>query len=78
MGDQPVTRPLPAHRAAQTQNKRTHPSMLKVGFELTIPVLERTKIVHALDRATTVIGLLRTYCNKFIAYRRILFVTTVQ
>jgi hypothetical protein len=27
-----------------------------VGFEPTIPVLERAKIVHALDRAATVIG----------------------
>jgi hypothetical protein len=27
-----------------------------VGFELTTPVFERTKTVHALDRAATVIG----------------------
>jgi hypothetical protein len=27
-----------------------------VGFELTIPVFERAKMVHALDRAATVIG----------------------
>jgi hypothetical protein len=27
-----------------------------VGFELTIPVLERAKTVNALDRAGTVIG----------------------
>jgi hypothetical protein len=30
--------------------------MLCVGFELTIPVFERAKTVHALDRATAVIG----------------------
>jgi hypothetical protein len=30
--------------------------MPRVGFELTIPVIERTKAVHALDRAATVIG----------------------
>jgi hypothetical protein len=34
-GDQPVARPLPIHRTAQTQNKRTQP---QVGFEPTIPV----------------------------------------
>jgi hypothetical protein len=27
-----------------------------VGFEQTIPALERAKTVHALDRAVTVIG----------------------
>jgi hypothetical protein len=30
--------------------------MPQVGFEPTIPVLERAKTVHALDRAVTVIG----------------------
>jgi hypothetical protein len=30
--------------------------MPRVGFESTIPVLERAKTVHALDRAATVIG----------------------
>jgi hypothetical protein len=55
-GDQPVARPLPAHRTAQTQNKRTHTSMLRVGFEPTIPVFERGKTVHALYREVAVIG----------------------
>jgi hypothetical protein len=55
-GDQPVARPLPAHRTAQTQNKRTQTSMPQVGFEPTIPVFEREKTVHDLDRAPTVIG----------------------
>jgi hypothetical protein len=31
--------------------------MPRVGFEPTITVLARTKTVHALDRATTAIGL---------------------
>jgi hypothetical protein len=57
MGDQPVARPLPTHRAIQTQNKRTETSTPRVGFEPTIPLLERTKKVHALDRAAIVIGL---------------------
>jgi hypothetical protein len=30
--------------------------MTRVGFEHTIPVFERAKIIHALDRAATVIG----------------------
>jgi hypothetical protein len=55
-GDQPVTRPLPAHRTAQTQNKRTQTSMPQVGLEPTSQVYERAKTVHALDRAATVIG----------------------
>jgi putative methionine-R-sulfoxide reductase with GAF domain len=30
--------------------------MPRMGFELTIPVFERAKIVHALDLAATMIG----------------------
>jgi hypothetical protein len=56
MGDQPVARPLPAHRTAQTQNKRKQTSMPQLGFEPTIPVFERAKTVHASDRAATVVG----------------------
>jgi hypothetical protein len=48
-GDQPVGRPLRAHRTAQTENKRIQTSMLQVGFEPTIPMFERAKKVHALD-----------------------------
>jgi hypothetical protein len=55
-GDQPPARPLPTHRTTQTQNKRTQTSMSRVGLEPTIPVLERAKTVHALDRAATVTG----------------------
>jgi hypothetical protein len=55
-GDQPVARPLTAHRTAQTQNKGTQTSMRHVGFEPTIPVFEREKAVHALDREAIVIG----------------------
>jgi hypothetical protein len=47
-GDQPVARTLPTHRTTKTQNKRTQTSMPQVGFEPTIPVFERPKIVHAL------------------------------
>jgi hypothetical protein len=55
-GDQPVAGPQPTHRTTQTENKRTQTSMPRVGFEPTIAVLERTKTVHAPDRAATMIG----------------------
>jgi hypothetical protein len=50
MGDQPIARPLPAHRTAHTQNKCTQTSMPQMGFKSTIPVFEWVKTVHALDR----------------------------
>jgi hypothetical protein len=56
-GDQPATRPLTTHRTTQSQNKRTTTSMTQVGFEPTIPVFERAKTVHVLDRAA------RTWCH---------------
>jgi hypothetical protein len=55
-GDQHVARPLSTYRTTQTPNKRTQTFMPWVGFEPTIRVFERTKTVHALYRATTVIG----------------------
>jgi hypothetical protein len=51
------------HRTTQTQNKRTQRSMPLVGFEPTIPALERAKTVDALERAASVIGKERIYCN---------------
>jgi hypothetical protein len=42
--------------------------MPQVGFKPTITVFERAKTVHASDCAAIVIGLIQTYCNKFIAY----------
>jgi hypothetical protein len=35
--------------------------MPRVGFEPTIPVFERAKMVHSLDRAATVIGTSSSY-----------------
>jgi hypothetical protein len=55
-GDQPVGRPIPAHRTAQTKNKRTQTSMPQVGFEPTIRVFEQAKTVHILDSVATLIG----------------------
>jgi hypothetical protein len=43
--------------ATYTQNKRTQTSIPQVGFEPKIPMFERAKTVHALDRAATAIGL---------------------
>jgi hypothetical protein len=40
----------------QTQNKPKQTYMPSVGFEPTIPALERAKTLHASDRAATVIG----------------------
>jgi hypothetical protein len=62
-GDQPVARPLPTRRTTQTQ-KRKQTSMPRVGFELTIPLFERAKTVHALDRAATVIGSLNNHSRE--------------
>jgi hypothetical protein len=47
-GDQPIARPLPTHRTAQTQNKRTQTSMPRMGFKPTNQAFERAKTVHAL------------------------------
>jgi hypothetical protein len=47
---------LPTHRTTQTQNKRKYTSMPRVEFEPTIPVFERAKTIHALDRAASVFG----------------------
>jgi hypothetical protein len=42
--------------AMYTQNKHTHVSMPRVGFEPMIPMFERAEMFHALDRSDTVIG----------------------
>jgi hypothetical protein len=44
------------HAEHYKQNKRTQKSMPRVWFEPKIPVFERAKTVHVLDRAATVIG----------------------
>jgi hypothetical protein len=56
-GDQHVARLLPTQRTTQTQKILTQTSMPRVGFEPMIPVFERAKMVHGLDRAATVIGI---------------------
>jgi hypothetical protein len=53
--DQPDARLLP-HRTTQTQNKSRQISMLRFGFEPTIPVYEGARTFHAFDRAATIFG----------------------
>jgi hypothetical protein len=77
-GDQPVARPLPAHRTAQTQNKRTQTSMPRMRFQPTIPVFERGKTAHALDRAATVIGILLSRGNIFRPRSRLVSTKSVH
>jgi hypothetical protein len=55
-GNQAFSRPLPTHRTTQIQSRRTQTSMPWVEFEPMIPVFEREKTFHALDRAGNVIG----------------------
>jgi hypothetical protein len=54
----PVTGDQPCHKAAPYtgRKKQKKTSMLRVGFESTIPVFERAKTIYAVDRATIVIG----------------------
>jgi hypothetical protein len=62
VSDQPVAKPLPAHRIAQTHNKRAQTSMPQVGFESMIPEFERASIFHALDGAATATGVKLSLC----------------
>jgi hypothetical protein len=55
-GDQTVPMPLRTSRTRQTQNKLTQTFTLRVGFEPTIPVFERAKMVHASAGEVTVIS----------------------
>jgi hypothetical protein len=54
IGDQSFARSLPTRRTTQTQNKHTiQTSMLRMGFEPTIPVFELAKTFHALESPAT-------------------------
>jgi hypothetical protein len=68
-GDQHVGKPLPTHRTTQTQNKRTQTLIPGVGFEPTIPVFERAKTDHAVDRGATVIGIRNLLVYKYKHFR---------
>jgi hypothetical protein len=58
-GDQPVSRPLAEHRAAQRLNAHRHP-YLKWDSKPMTALFERVKTVYALDRPATVIGKIKT------------------
>jgi hypothetical protein len=49
----------PSHTQNNTGNTRTQTSMPRMGFKPTIPVFERAKMVHALDREATVMGIMK-------------------
>jgi hypothetical protein len=49
-----TARPLPTHRATQTQKKCGQSYMPRVGFEPMILMFKRANTFHALDRAATV------------------------
>jgi hypothetical protein len=53
---------------ALTQNKSIQIFMLQVGFEPMIPVFQRAKTVHALDRGASAIGLVAVYGDITDAY----------
>jgi hypothetical protein len=53
------------HTKQHKQNKCTQTSMSRVGLEPTIPVFERTKTVHDLDSAATVITAFSNTSNKY-------------
>jgi hypothetical protein len=66
-GDQPVARPLYAHRTTQTQNKRTQIRIFGVGLESMTPEFKRLKTVYILDRVVTVIGHRRVHRHFFFS-----------
>jgi hypothetical protein len=52
------------HTEQQRHRLNAQTSMPRVGFELTIPIFERAKTVHALERAATVVGRALSNFNK--------------
>jgi hypothetical protein len=54
MKDQPVARQLPTQNHTNTKKCR-HISVLRLGFEPTIPVSERAKTLRVIDRTATIV-----------------------
>jgi hypothetical protein len=54
IGDLLVARPVPTHMTAQ--NKRTHTTVPRMGFEPKTPELERVKAFHVFEGDTTETG----------------------
>jgi hypothetical protein len=63
--DQLVAWSLPTNGSTQTQNKRTQTSTPRMGFEPTISVFERAKMVHALDREATLLDIYNRLLAQF-------------
>jgi hypothetical protein len=61
------------HTGQRKHRINTQTSMPRVGFEPTIPVFERAKTVHAIDRRATAIGLIQYYAPKLFAGVRATF-----
>jgi len=59
-GDRPDAKPLPTQYNT-TQKTRIH---IHAGFELAIPVYERSKTVHALDSAAIGTGFFKNLKNR--------------
>jgi hypothetical protein len=56
-GISPISMLLPTQGNTHTRKKREQASMLRVGFEPTIPVFEEAKTFHGFVRSVTVIGM---------------------
>jgi hypothetical protein len=67
-GNQPVGRPLYLHKEQHKHRINAHRHQC-LGWN-SIPVFERAKTVHALDRAATVIGLAEFLMIKIQSFRR--------
>jgi TPP-dependent indolepyruvate ferredoxin oxidoreductase alpha subunit len=65
-GDQPCHKAAAYTGQHKTQKNPVQTSIPGVGFEPTMPVIERTKTFHASDRAATVIGRLEIKNDTFI------------
>jgi hypothetical protein len=84
LGGASARRKAATYTGQHKQNKRRQTSMPRVGFELMIPLFERAKTVHTLDRAATVIGEMLTQShsneasNVMIAILRYIFPEQLQ
>jgi hypothetical protein len=58
-GKRPVATPLPTRTETREQT-----SIALVGFELTVPVFERSKTTHVMNSASTVISITVTFTSQ--------------
>jgi hypothetical protein len=72
-GRNPWTGGQPCHKATtytgqHKQKKRGQTSMPRVGYESTIPVVERAIAFHALDRAATAIVIIKLNLQNYFLF----------